>query len=153
MLDESLRDTYIRDIEGDKGDFSWTDQLKNDAYYGEFFTQFAGQGRVRWHYGISRSILAGNENTSIVRWGRGWLERGDKARTILVKGPEKLYGLRWFDPKCFWQIGFSLFIVAASVGGAFIISYSTPTGMFPCVLHLLAAISQLPHDYLGKQGY
>ena len=99
-----------------------------EAYFqGDFFTRFAGQGRIRWHYGVAHSILTGIEDSFVADYGRDWLRNAEKARTKLVTGPQKILGLRRFDFREFWQIVSSIFIVCGAVSGAFIISFSTPT--------------------------
>ena len=149
MLDPSLRDTYIRDVGRSRQDFEWTEKPKNEDYFREdFFTRFSGQGRVRWHCGVAPSILAGIEKTPITRYGRGWLADSYKARTILVKGPEKLYGLHWFDRRSVWQIMASVALVGASFLGAFTISYFTPTVGLGCrsggyVIYLSLAVMNI----------
>ena len=127
LLNTDLRETYIRDTGRSPDEFDWTLQLQEPDYFQEdFFHRFAGQGRIRWHYGVAHPILAGIEESFVARYGRDWLRDSLKARTALVKGPSVLSGLHWFDMRETWQILSAICIVLASTGGAFIISYWTP---------------------------
>ena len=102
--------------------------LNDEAYFqNDFFTRFAGQGRIRWHYGVAHPIIAGIEDSFVADYGRDWLRNAEQARTKLVKGPLRITGLNYFDLREFWQILSSIFIVCGSVSGAFIISFTTPT--------------------------
>ena len=87
---------------------------------------------MRWHYGVAHPILAGIEDSFVAEYGRDWLRDAEKARTKLVKGPEKLSGLRWFDFREIWQIMSAMTVVVGCVAGAFILSYSTPTVGLGC---------------------
>lgn len=49
LLDPARRDLYIKAIGGTEDEFTWTKYLEDDPKI--IFTQFAGQGRVRWHVG------------------------------------------------------------------------------------------------------
>lgn len=130
---------HIGDIEANKlGD----DKLEDQAFKIEmprplawgFFEDFAGQGRIRWHYGAAHPILAGIETIILDksrhsrsgRNGRNWLEIPG-IREMLICGPAEKVGLWYFDPREFWEILSALFIVAGTVAGAFVISYRTPT--------------------------
>lgn len=133
LLDVNLRSTYLvvqdttrraswRRHQQDH-DFAWTSALDNDDYFQlDFFTEFAGQGRLRWHYGVAHSILAGIEGSFMAAAGRNWLKDADWARTKMIVGPERMFGLRWFDFRILWQIISSIFILVGTVGGAFILS-------------------------------
>ena len=104
-----------------------------------FFEDFAGQGRIRWHYGVAHSILAGMEtiildksrNSRRDRRGRNWLEIPG-IREMLICNPAENVGLWYFDPREFWEILSALFIVAGTISGAFVISYRTPTVGLGC---------------------
>ncbi|MCJ1428298.1 hypothetical protein MMC29_006207 [Sticta canariensis] len=133
LLDPGLRNTYIRDTGRTQEDFAWTDALNNEDFFRQaFFTQFAGQGRVRWHYGVAHPILEGIERTFMADWGRNWLKEPERARTLLVLGPDRSAGLTWFDFRMIWQIMSSVCLVCGTVGGAFILSYWTPTVGLGC---------------------
>lgn len=118
-----LRTTYIRDTGRIQEDFAWMNTLTNENLFcQDFFTQFAGQGRVRWHYGVAHPILEGIERTFMADWGRNWLRNADIARTLMVKGPNRPAGLRHFDFRMIWQIMSSVCLVYGTVGGAFVLS-------------------------------
>ena len=149
LLNPELRETYIKETRRPYKSFSWTALLDNDDYFHEeFFTQFAGQGRVRWHYGIAHGILAGIEDTYVAQRGRNWLRNSEEARTALVEGPTDMHGLvHGFDPNEFWQMLASFMIVSTAVFGAFLLSYWTPTIGLGCrsggymIFYILACIN------------
>ena len=133
LLDPGLRDTYVKDTQRTADDFAWTKKLNDeDCFRGDFFTDFAGQGRIRWHYGVAHPILSGIEESFVADYGRDWLKDAEWARTKLVVGPKTLIGLRSFDFREIWQILSAVVIVASAAGGAFIISYFTPTVGLGC---------------------
>lgn len=123
LLDRDLRSTYMRATGRTQQDFAWTNALNNEDYFHQdFFTHFAGQGRVRWHYGVAHPILAGIESSFMAEYGRDWLRDPDRARTAMVASPDEPRGLRWFDFRMIWQIISAVTIVCGTVGGAFILS-------------------------------
>ena len=132
LLDRELRNTYIRSTQRSSDEFEWTSQLDSEDYYRDFFTKFAGQARIRWHYGVAHLILAGIEDAYVTEHGRNWLERPEDARTSFVKGPEEPSDPFWFDFREIWQILASVLVVVGSAGGAYIISYFTPTVGLGC---------------------
>ena len=132
LLNPELRNTYIRSTRRSSNEFAWTTKLDDEDYYKDFFTQFAGQARIRWHYGVAHPILAGIEDAYVTEHGRNWLEDAEEARTSFVKGPEEPSGLLWFDARELWQILGAIIIVAGSAGSSFIISYWTPTVGLGC---------------------
>ena len=93
---------------------------------GDFFVQFAGQGRTRWHYGVAHPILSDLENVWIAERGRAWLKDENEARNKLVLGSADR-GLFWFDWRQLWHITMAVIIVAGECLGAFILSFYTPT--------------------------
>ncbi|KAF9698017.1 hypothetical protein EKO04_004312 [Ascochyta lentis] len=97
-----------------------------------FFQEFAGQARVRWHYGAAHPILSDIENCYIASKGRNWLANEAEARASLVTGRSNDEGLVWFDIREFWQVASAVIIVGASCGGAFILSFFTPTVGLGC---------------------
>ncbi|KAF2176941.1 hypothetical protein K469DRAFT_645070 [Zopfia rhizophila CBS 207.26] len=101
-------------------------------YMDEFFVSFAGQGRVRWHYGCAHPIISDIENAYVADHGRNWLYNEREARTHLVLGPAGDDGLLWFDPRELWQITSAIAIVLSTIGGAFVLSYYTPTVGLGC---------------------
>ena len=133
LLNPGLRETYIRETGRAPEEFAWTLQLSNEDYFHEhFFEKFAGQGCIRWHYGVAHPILASIEDGYVTECGRGWLHNADEARTAFVKGPFSVSGLQWFDFREAWQILSSILVVGGSVGGAFTLSYWTPTVGLGC---------------------
>jgi hypothetical protein len=112
---------------------TWIDNVANKGEYMEnFFVDFAGQARVRWHYGAAHPILSDIEKCYIAEKGRNWLANEREARASLVLGPINEEGLVWFDIREFWQVLSAVIIVAGSCGGAFILSYFTPTVGLGC---------------------
>ncbi|KAK7186938.1 uncharacterized protein CC84DRAFT_735552 [Paraphaeosphaeria sporulosa] len=101
-------------------------------YMDNFFVDFAGQARIRWHYGAAHPVLSDIENCYIADKGRNWLANEREARTNLVLGPINDEGLVWFDIREFWQVAASIAIVLGSCGGAFILSFFTPTVGLGC---------------------
>lgn len=98
----------------------------------DFFTEnYAGQGRVRWHYGVAHPVLAGIERSIMDQKHRDWLSI-PKIESILVRGPEFDKGVYEFDAREFWEIISSLIIVAGTISGAFVISFRTPTVGLGC---------------------
>jgi hypothetical protein len=96
-----------------------------------FLTSFAGQGRVRWHYGAAHPILSDIENCYIAQHGRDWLRNEEEARTKLVLGSIDR-GLFWFDFRELWQISNAVIVVVGTCMGAFALSYFTPTVGLGC---------------------
>lgn len=136
LLDENLRNTYMKEENRTPDDFAWTAVLKDYNFGGKtgFFVSQAGQGRVRWHYGVANPIVTGIEEAFVAKKGRGWLGASAAevqiARTALVLGPERglfVEGLKFFDPREFWEVLSALIIVFGTIGGAWILSYYTPT--------------------------
>jgi hypothetical protein len=108
-------------------------KVRDSAQYLQhnFLKAFAGQGRVRWHYGAAHPILSDIENCYIAEHGRDWLHNEEEARTKLVMGSVGR-GLFWFDFRELWQIFASVVIVTGTSMGAFAISYFTPTVGLGC---------------------
>jgi hypothetical protein len=134
--DKHHRDRFI-DTFKDQPDYQelklWIENVANKGQYMKgFFVDFAGQGRVRWHYGAAHPILSDIENCYIAEKGRNWLANEREARASLVLGPINEEGLVWFDLREFWQVLSAVVIVAGSCGGAFILSYFTPTVGLGC---------------------
>ncbi len=131
LLDIEIREVYMRKTQTGPEDFAWMGPLYDEAVFdGNFFTEFSGQGRTHWHYGVAHPILAGIEAKFMAGYGRDWLIEGYAARLAIVVGSRNLIGLKMFDPRMLWQMTSSLIIVCGSVGGAFILSCKTsPTGI------------------------
>ncbi|KAF1936176.1 hypothetical protein EJ02DRAFT_387824 [Clathrospora elynae] len=136
LRDEHHRNAFINTFL-DQAEYKelrpWVEDVatKGDHMY-DFFADFAGQARIRWHYGAAHPILSDIENCYIADKGRNWLADEQEARTSLVLGPVNDEGLVWFDIREFWQVASAITIVGASCGGAFILSYFTPTVGLGC---------------------
>lgn len=92
-----------------------------------FFVEFAGQGRKRWHYGCTHGILVDIEKSYIGVRGRDWLNDEVNARWHLVLGPVDADGMVWFDYRELWQVFFAMMIFCFNVLGSFMLSFFTPT--------------------------
>lgn len=124
LLDPQIREVYMRNTNTGPEDFVWMGPLYDETIFdGTFFTEFAGQGRTHWHYGVAHPILAGIEAKFMAEYGRDWIREGYAARLAIVVGSRNINGLKMFDPRMIWQITSSVFIVCGSVGGAFILSF------------------------------
>ncbi|KAE8859882.1 hypothetical protein PTNB29_07113 [Pyrenophora teres f. teres] len=140
LRDSENRDKFISTFK-DQSDYPelklWIEKIANvdEHLYSQmhdFFVEFAGQARVRWHYGAAHAILSDIENCYVADKGRNWLANEHEARASLVLGPINDDGLVWFDLREFWQIWTAIIIVGGSCGGAFILSYFTPTVGLGC---------------------
>ncbi|KAL9047287.1 MAG: hypothetical protein Q9214_000098 [Letrouitia sp. 1 TL-2023] len=133
LLDSNVLEEYMRDTRTTIDDFSWMCCLHDKVFTeGEFFVDFGGQGRIHWHYGVAHPLLCGMETKFMAGYGRDWLRHAFAARLAIVVGSRNINGLRMFDPRMAWQITSSLIIVVGSVGGAFVLSYFTPTVGLSC---------------------
>ncbi|CAF9941663.1 MAG: hypothetical protein HETSPECPRED_003845 [Heterodermia speciosa] len=133
LLDEVTMTAYMQVTKTGQEDFTWCNGLLDaDVFDGNFFTDFSGQGRRHWHYGVAHPLLAGIESKFMAEYGRDWLNDGYAARLAIVVGSRNINGLKMFDPRMMWQILSSIFIVGGSAGGAFVISYYTPTVGLGC---------------------
>ncbi|KAF2141988.1 uncharacterized protein K452DRAFT_24394 [Aplosporella prunicola CBS 121167] len=138
LQDDNIRNEFIQTFRGHQ-EADRLEALVNNIHLqseiisgGDFFVDFAGQGRVRWHYGAAHPILYDIEDIWIATHGRGWLDEDEKdARMHLVLGsPEK--GLLWFDLRGLWQVASAVLIVGGTCLGAFVLSYFTPTVGLGC---------------------
>ena len=88
LLDDGLRMAYAERIYAPSEFFDWINFL-NDERFDVFFTDFAGQGRVRWHYGLSHSLLCSFEDSFMSEHGRGWLpeNNANQAKTFVCTCP------------------------------------------------------------------
>lgn len=136
LRDEQHREEFINSFKDDPKFMSLTqhihDIVSKEEYMEGFFVDFAGQARIRWHYGAAHPILSDIENCYIAEKGRNWLANEREARSNLVLGPVNDEGLVWFDIREFWQIAAAVCIVLGSCGGAFILSFFTPTVGLGC---------------------
>ena len=126
LLDESLRAHYLGSIKLTESDLTWTENIRpilNTNLKRQFFSHYAGQGRVRWHYGVAHPILANIEENILADKGRGWLE-DLSSKAGLERGFHNgsVTGLRTFDLREIWQILSALVIVGGTIAGAFILS-------------------------------
>ncbi|KAF2634402.1 hypothetical protein P280DRAFT_413855 [Massarina eburnea CBS 473.64] len=136
LQDKKHRDHFL-DSFADQPEYhslkKWVENVANRAEYMDgFFVEFAGQARQRWHYGAAHPILSDIENCYIADKKRNWLADEKSARTSLVLGEVNEEGLIWFDIREYWQIASAIIIVGASCGGAFILSFFTPTVGLGC---------------------
>lgn len=123
LLDEATMTTYMQVTKTGPEDFAWCNGLLDaDIFDGNFFTDFSGQGRKHWHYGVAHPLLAGIESKFMADFGRDWLSEGYAARLAIVVGSRNVNGLKMFDARMMWQILSSIFIVCGSAGGAFVLS-------------------------------
>ncbi|KAE9968932.1 hypothetical protein EG327_010873 [Venturia inaequalis] len=137
LQDDALITTFLTTLEASDEE---TEQMRRRVYrikaeagylQNDFFAQFAGQGRARWHYGCAHSILSDIENIWVADRGREWLRDEYEARTKLVLGSND-HGLFWFDFRELWQASAAFIAVLASCLGAFVLSYFTPTVGLGC---------------------
>lgn len=100
LLDDRLRHTYGQQIYADPDFFNWINDLRHEKF-DEFFTDFAGQGRIRWHYGVAHPLLCSFEDSFMAEHGRGWLSKHNtnEARTKMRDHRDKDHRLIWFDPR------------------------------------------------------
>ncbi|EKG16653.1 hypothetical protein MPH_06107 [Macrophomina phaseolina MS6] len=135
LQDEQIRKEYVKAFKGQAEYMrmeAWLRQISRQSEYMQnFFVDFAGQGRVRWHYGAAHPILSDIEKSYVTAHGRGWLANEAEARTNLVLGTVD-EGLLWFDFRELWQIASGVLIVGGTCFGAFILSYYTPTVGLGC---------------------
>ncbi|KAI9865776.1 MAG: hypothetical protein M1824_000036 [Vezdaea acicularis] len=93
-------------------------------------TDFCGQARKKWHYGIAYSLLTD------LQFNLGSRERGllKYYQNGSMANPKNKPGFPlWiFAPTEFWQILLAFGIVGASTMGAVVISYNTPTVGLGC---------------------
>lgn len=84
LVDDELRATYGELIKRGPESFNWIKVLR-DENFDNFFTDFAGQGRIRWHYGVAHPLLCSFEDSFMAEDGRGWLpeDNADRARTFV----------------------------------------------------------------------
>ncbi|KAF2095623.1 hypothetical protein NA57DRAFT_26158, partial [Rhizodiscina lignyota] len=111
----------------------WVRKISEQTHLikGNYFTGFAGQGRVRFHYGAAHAILIDIEKAYIADYGRNWLANERVARANLVLGHVDR-SFVWFDGRQCWQILGAISCVGGTIAGAFILSYFTPTVGLSC---------------------
>lgn len=137
LQDEALLARFLATLEASDEE---TEQMRVRVYnivskagylQKDFLARFAGQGRLRWHYGCAHGVLSDIENAWIAERGRDWLRDEQAARTKLVLGSND-HGLFWFDFRELWQVSAAVIAVLASCLGAFVLSYYTPTVGLGC---------------------
>lgn len=84
LLDNDLANTYRERIHRPPEFFNWI-QVLGYGQFDDFFTDFAGQGRIRWHYGVAHPLLCSFEDSFMADYGRGWLpeDNANRARTLV----------------------------------------------------------------------
>ncbi len=132
LLDPYNTETIVVQGGGWREHYPWLDQIESDDRFDDFFHEFAGQGRVRMHYGIADPILSNIEFSYVGQHGRNWLEHDRDARWALVYGYVNPKGLFHFDLRQLWQILSSILIIDGIIAGAFVISFLTPTVGLGC---------------------
>jgi hypothetical protein len=140
LMDENLQKTNFQSGRRTNYDFSWCQVLRGHQVTGHsgFFSRFAGQSIVKFHYGVANSILIGIEEAYVAQKGRNWLgstvEEAVAAKRALMLGFDhdgELWGLDYL-PKEIWEPICAILMVVAPVVGAFVISYFTPTVGLGC---------------------
>lgn len=135
LLHDWIREQLLHSVDSQqrKDVRAWVKQVSRacEEMQGDFFIRFAGQGRVRWHYGAAHPILSDIEDVYVADEGRDWLHHEEEARTKLVLGKSH-GGLDWVDYREIWQILSGVLIVGSTCGGAFILSFFTPTVGLGC---------------------
>lgn len=137
LADDEIRQEYkdgLHDMHDAAQMGVWLDSIvrqTKETNMKDFFLDYAGQGRVRYHYGAAHPILCDIERSYIVARGRAWMTNEREARYSLVLG--KIGGnLIWFDFNELWQIAFGVIIVTGTILGAFTLSFFTPTVGLGC---------------------
>lgn len=97
----------------------------------DIFTEFAGQGRLRWHRGVAHAILTGIEKSYASEHGRGWLEDGELARVAMLI-PHGDKGFNVVDRRLLQQAIAAFMIIYGNLGAGFLISYFTPPVGISC---------------------
>lgn len=135
LMDQHARELYLETIHDPKQQIPvrrHVEAIARDcSEFQEFFVIFAGQGRVRWHYGCAHAILKDIERAYVADKGRDWLRHEREARTLLVLGDVR-GGLDWLDYRELWQVLAALLVVGGTIFGAFCLSFFTPTVGLGC---------------------
>lgn len=137
LADDACRDSYIQTYQNRHSTSEMSAPidriLRMPQSTQEILVKYAGQGRLRWHYGVAHPILTDMERNFIKNRGRGWLTFNEQdARSNLVLGDTDERGLIWFDLREAWQVLSSFGIVVGTILGAFIISFFEPTVGLGC---------------------
>ncbi|CAZ85439.1 unnamed protein product [Tuber melanosporum] len=115
---------YLREIEAVERTPSIFPGVEDPDIFGEF----AGQGRVRWHYGVAHSFLRTLE--AMHGMGRGWSTIYENTDELSTTGAYS--GLVGFDLSEVWQMVAAFLMVCSCSLGAFFVSYYTPTVGLGC---------------------
>ncbi|KAJ9623081.1 hypothetical protein H2203_006013 [Taxawa tesnikishii (nom. ined.)] len=119
LMDDGIRQHFVESFQGnpqaDKMEI-WVSKIKDQCGHMSDFL---------------KNSLGKAASTYIASKGRNWLYNEDEARTHLVLGVDN-GGLGWFDYRELWQIASAVAIVGGTCGGAFILSYFTPTVGLGC---------------------
>ena len=75
---------YGERIQAPSDFFNWIPKL-DDESFDNFFTDYAGQARIRWHYGVAHSLLCNFEDSFMAESGRDWLteNNANQAKTLV----------------------------------------------------------------------
>lgn len=96
LLDDDLLITYAERIHAPSDYFNWVTIL-DDKEFDYFFTDFAGQARIRWHYGVAHPLLCSFEDSFMANTGRAWLleeDNANQAKTFVCICPQFSFLLR-----------------------------------------------------------
>ena len=102
--------------------------ILSEARQLEVLGEFAGQGRVRWHYGVAHPFLRTLE--TMPGMGRGWSKMYES--TDQLSTTRTYFDRLRFDLNELWQMTASFLMVCSCSLGAFFISYYTPTVGLGC---------------------
>ncbi|KAL8947352.1 MAG: hypothetical protein Q9222_006356 [Ikaeria aurantiellina] len=98
VRDPTIRKACLVNAGRGELDLAWTAVFETDNFIWEsFFTDFAGQGRLHWHYGVTHPVLAGMENAYMAGEGREWLQDNIRANEKMIWGSSYDRGLIWVD--------------------------------------------------------
>lgn len=123
LVDPERRDEWMRRTKRIPEELAWTASLANEELWGGgFFTEYAGQGRERWHYGVAHPILTGIETSFVAEYGRDWLRDKPLVTAAMVLGPTNERGLRVSDWRMVWQVLAGFTLVVGTIAGAFVLS-------------------------------
>ena len=84
LRNDGLRMIYGERIQAPSDFFDWIPKL-DDESFDNFFTDYAGQARIRWHYGVAHSLLCNFEDSFMAESGRDWLteNNANQAKTLV----------------------------------------------------------------------
>ena len=84
LRNDRHRTIYAERIQRPQAFFNWVQELDDESFE-DVFTEYAGQARVRWHYGVSHSLLCSFEDSFMAESGRHWLteDNANQAKTLV----------------------------------------------------------------------